>query len=162
MADSFGLDQFDTGYAPENKPGELEEIPDGEYTFEIKTAKLEVTPNAGLTILRLELQVLGGPLDGTIAKHTKFLTSQEQVNYLGTDLAKLGFDSDTWNPTHKKKFSVELPKAVEHMPGIRFIASKSSREGKDKKKFTNLLIKEKVGFNSEAKKAAAAAEADPF
>lgn len=99
----------------------IETLPDGTYDFEITAAVLDRTKD-GDRILRMDLRVLGG----AVVEWACWLNKQTSVNALCADLVALGFDADKWGPA--RPLSVELPRAVVRLKGLKFRATKSSRK----------------------------------
>lgn len=123
--DYSDLDNLGGTYAPQHafKPG-IDTLPDGSYDLEIESATLDRV-NAD-RVARVGLKIAGG----TSVEWTVWLSRQEGVNGFCADLAVLGFDTDKWGPANNRLISVELPKAVSRLKGIRFRGSKTHREGK--------------------------------
>jgi hypothetical protein len=146
----FDLERFDDVYEPE-KAGQFdpgpEILPDGDYDFVILGGS--IGPAGTDKVLRLKLQVLGGPHDGDQLTRTSFINSNDAVNHIGKDFKTLEFDADKWKPVFGRRFSVELPAAVAKVRGIRFKAKKTSSPGTDKKTgaaktFHNIYINKKL------------------
>ena len=121
------LEQFDNGFRP-TRPGinpGIDTLPDGEYTVVIDKAELTKTKNTGQDLIRWSLSVEGDM--ATVGyDDASFLSSQQNVNTLGADLMALGIPCDQWTPSNGKRFSVELPKALATLRGVRVSVSKTS------------------------------------
>lgn len=134
------LEQFDDAFAPKQGiTNGLEALADGAYDFTILNANISTTKNSGTTILRLEIKC---EQLGSIVEKPYFMTGQEQIDRLGGDLATLGFPAGTWNKEHGKKFSVEMAKAIDQLPGLRFKGTKKTNPNKSdpSKPYHNLYI----------------------
>lgn len=118
------LDSFGAGYQPQAgfRPG-ADTLADGDYDCEIVDAALDFIK--GDRVLRLGLRTS----IGRVVEYLYWLNRQEAVNRLGADLCVLGFDADRWGSANNRPLSVELPKAVAKLKGVRFRATKSSRQG---------------------------------
>lgn len=143
MSDYSDLEQFDQGFVPTERnsqfrPG-LDSIPDGDYSWSIVSAELTTTQKSETRILRTELRC---EELGKVIERVYFLTTQEQADRLGGDLATLGYDVGTWTAQHGKKFSAELVKAVMTMAGRRFKGTKKTAPNKNQpeKPYHNLYI----------------------
>lgn len=142
----MSLDQFDNGFRP-SRPGlrqGIDSLPDGEYTVVISRAELTRTKNTGADIIRWSLTVEGDMADGQY-EHTTFLSSQQNVNALGSDLMSIGVPCDTWTTANNKRFSVELPKALGNLAGVRISVAKTSSEGQNGKTYHNLRFLGRAG-----------------
>lgn len=118
------LDSFGAEYKPESsfRPG-LNTLADGVYDFEVLSASLDRTPKSGDNICRVALRVLGGG----VVEWTHFLKNQRAINNLCATLSALGFDAEKWGPAYNRPLSVEIPRAVDRLKGIRFRAAKETR-----------------------------------
>lgn len=142
----MSLDQFDNAFRP-SRPGMrqgIESLPDGEYTAVVSGSQLTKTKNTGADIVRWTLVVEGDLGDGTY-EHTTFLSSQQNVNALGSDLMAIGVPCDSWTAANGKRFSVELPKALGNLTGVRISISKTSSEGQNGKTYHNLRFLGRAG-----------------
>lgn len=134
------LEQFDDAFTPKQGiTSGIEAISDGAYDFTILNAALTTTKTSQTLILRMEIKCESL---GVVAEKPYFLTSQEQIDRLGGDLATLGFPVGTWNAANGKKFSVEMSKAIGQLPGLRFKGTKKTSENKKDatKPYHNLYI----------------------
>lgn len=141
MSEYSDLEAFDDDFTPSQsgyRPG-LEAVADGNYDWTILHATLDLTQRTQDRILRLELRC---EQTAQVIEYPYFLRGQPQVDRLGGDLSTLGFDVGTWNSAHGKKFSVELPKAITQLPGIRFNGTKKTNSNKDnpEKPYHNLFL----------------------
>jgi hypothetical protein len=127
------IEKFDAEYKPDGgiSPGP-ESLPDGEYDFEITAATLTKTANKGVPLLRLMLRVIGGALDGRTLERPSFLDKQKGIDRLGADLVTLGFNAETWNTAHGKRFSHELVAALPRLAGVTFSGKKTTSDQVDK------------------------------
>lgn len=141
----MALSQFDNEFNPQSsgRPDGLDTLPDGDYTLTITRCELD------------EVQVRGGDVvdvvrwtyrtqTGQMVENTTWLRDSRACSMLGADLALLGFPTQTWTAAHGKPFSVALPEATHQMPGIAFLATKSSYE-KNGRVYHNLRIKGRAG-----------------
>jgi hypothetical protein len=121
--DFADLDSFGGEYKPQAafRPN-LETLPNGEYDCEVVEATLDKINND--RIIRVALRV--GP--GRVVEHLYWLNKQEGINRLGAELCVLGFDADRWGPAYNRPLSVELPKVVAKLKGMKFRAAKTSRK----------------------------------
>ncbi len=118
------------GYADDYKPEHafragIDTLPNGSHDCTIIAAAMERVTGGDL-IVRISLQTTTA---GQV-EWTHWLNRQGGVNGLCADLKALGFDSDKWG--RQRPLSVEIPKAVAQLQGIRFRGRKTSREGKPK------------------------------
>lgn len=145
---AFGLDEFDTGFAPAegSRPNELASLPDGTYDFEIADSELIRTKDKGVRIWKMSVRVLTpGSYQGLTVERAAFPKDKESVAYIGKDCLTLGFDSDMWNPKNERKFSVEFPKAIAIMKGLRFEGKKvSNTSTSNGKLYHNLWINKRI------------------
>lgn len=123
------LKHFDEGAAPTaggtKKPAS--ELPDANYDFEVKTAKIKVTAKQKTPILTMDLCVMSpGPLEGAEVERPSFITSQESFNVVLSDLGRLGFDTPLWTLANGRPASDEIDKAVKLLPGLRFHGAKKT------------------------------------
>lgn len=139
------LDQFDNGFRP-MRPGQrpgIDTLPDGEYTVVVEKAELAST-KAGADLIRWVIGVEGDM--ATVAyDHASFLSSQQNVNALGADLMAIGIPCDTWTTANGKRFSVELPKALATLRGVRLSISKSSSVSNAGKTYHNVRFLGRAG-----------------
>jgi len=144
-SDSYGdIDRWSGEYRPEASgrlPGP-DVLPDGSYRFEIKSAELGSTKAAG-SIFKLQLVVLGGPLDGAYIERATFFDRPEAINYLAGELLLLGIPSDKWGKPDQPKISEGLKAACPQLKGMRFQGAKTTSDG-DKRKFHNLYINARI------------------
>lgn len=119
------LEQFDAEAAPKGRT-DASDLPDGEYEFEIKSAKLKTTKQKK-TILSMDVLVLKGSREGLTVERPSFLTSKESFNMCLNDFATLGFDAENWTLANDRPASKELNKAV-HWLSDR---AKDAEDGKD-------------------------------
>ncbi len=117
------LDGYADDYKPERafKAG-IDTMPNGDYECLITAAALDQT-TSGL-IVRISLQTT---TDGMV-EWTCWLNKQGGINGFAADLKTLGFDSHKWG--RQRPLSVEIPKAVGQLQGIRLRGRKSSRQVK--------------------------------
>jgi len=122
--DLSDLDSFGGSYEAKGafRPN-IDSLANADYDFEIVDAKLDRINTD--RILRIGLRTSAGK----VVEWTHWLNRQEGVNRLGAELVVLGFDADRWGPQHNRPLSVELPKAVLKLPGRKFRATKTSRNG---------------------------------
>lgn len=143
----MSLDQFDGAFRP-SRPGMrqgIDSLPDGEYTAVVNRAELTRTKNTGADIVRWTLTIESDIGEGQY-EHTTFLSSQQNVNALGSDLMSIGVPCDTWTTANNKRFSVELPKALGSLAGIRVSVSKTSSENSSNgKTYHNLRFLGRAG-----------------
>lgn len=138
--DNFGLDQFDDDFKPRDPfTSKFEDLPDGEYTFQITKAELTRRGAAQTTVLHMKVRIHDGEFNGVEDARDSWLRDKEAVARIGQDLVRLGFDADTWNAKNGKSFSAEFPKVVTQLPGIVFKGKKRS-SSKDGKKYVNIDI----------------------
>lgn len=132
------LASFDGQAAPQRAfAPRLDSLPDDDYDFEIKTAKLDQLQ--GKRILRLGLRTS----TGREIEHLYWIETQMNMNSLLADMVVLGFDANKWGAAHQRSLQVELPKAVGKLAGMKFRARKTTREGSGQnvgKKFADLHI----------------------
>lgn len=142
---NFDLEGYDGEFRPESKFGlRLEDIPDGQYTIQCLSASLDKS-SSGMVLCKAELEIQDGPRQGDRFEHVWYLKDQATANDFGKDLFKLGFDSNTWNEGHNKKFSVEIVKALPLIVNRRFLATKkSSKDTKKDKVYHNLVIMKRL------------------
>lgn len=151
MEDISGdLERFDNDFKPGDgrKPG-LATLPDGSYEFRIVKAE---TARVGKTTkdpaIRMTLQVLTkGQHYGVVVESLQFLKSISNVEIFGSMLVTLGIDADQWQATGRK-FSAELPGALEKIAGLCFAGAKTSKP-KDAKmpggeKHHNVYVNERI------------------
>lgn len=142
----MSLDQFDNAFRPQ-RPGlrqGIDSLPDAEYTVVVERAELTKTKNSGADIIRWHLLVEGDMSDGRY-EHASFLSNQQNVNALGSDLMAIGVPCDQWTQSNGKRFSVELPKALNGLAGVRISVSKTSSEGQNGKVYHNLRFLGRAG-----------------
>lgn len=141
------LEQFDGNFRPQ-RPGlrqGIDSLPDGEYTVVVERVDLTKTKNSGADIIRWNLIVEGDMADGRY-EHASFLSNQQNVNALGSDLMAIGVPCDQWTATNGKKFSVELPKALGALVGVRISVTKtSSTNSQSGKTYHNLRFLGRAG-----------------
>jgi hypothetical protein len=132
------LDTFSNDYkaAPAFMPG-LATLADGDYDFEVVEATLDHIKAD--RVMRMHLKVGGG----RVVEHLYRLASQYGINQLGADLLALGFDSDKWGQP-SRPLSVEIPKAVAKLKGVRFRGTKKRRTGSDGKEYYDLFFSGRV------------------
>lgn len=138
VAISAGLSDFDGGFSPDSPGGDrrpgVESLQDGDYNFEILSSTLELL--AEKPVLRLGLQTGNRTID-----HLFWIDSQTRANIVGAFLVGLGVPAHQW-----KKFSVELPKAVPTLRGLKFVGTKKTTDSKDGgKQYHNLYVKSLIG-----------------
>lgn len=139
------LDQFDNGFRPQ-RPGQrpsVESLPDGEYTVVLEKAELAKT-KAGADLVRWSILV-EGDMASVGYDHASFLSSQQNVNALGADLMAIGVPCDQWTTANGRRFSVELPKALAGLRGVRLSISKSSSTSMNGKTYHNVRFLGRAG-----------------
>jgi hypothetical protein len=149
-AGDFDLERFDDVCDPEKAgsfAGGLEALEDEkEYDFVILSGA--IAPAGTDKKVELKLQVIGGPLDGHKITRDSVVSSHDNMNHVLKDMKTLGFDSGKWNSTFGRKISVELPKALTQVAGIRFRGKKVSKPGKKRdgtdSRFHNIYINKKL------------------
>lgn len=100
----------------------LDTLSNGDYDFEITDAALDRTTN-GTRICRLGLKTS----QGRQVESTYWLNKQQEFNKFGADVALLGFPSEKWGqPGHP--LSKVIPETVAKLQGLKFRATKSSRQ----------------------------------
>jgi hypothetical protein len=144
---SFDLSAFDDDdFKPAEKRPLLvkpEELPDGQYDFEITKGYIQATGGNGKDphiIWKMELKVLsGGKYDGAMVDFAMFIDTKDASERAARILKDIGFDSDLWkgkpgNPG-ARPFSEEFPKAVSLAARmrLRLKGAKKANEGTDKK-----------------------------
>lgn len=175
-------DDFPTATAPAGRAGKLEDLPDGEYLFEITRCEVkgddETRGNGPLVTLKLQVLTDGPQFEANV-EHTYWLTKKDDagqrvknerdVGQLKKDLETLGFDVKEWTKEHARPFSAELLKAAKAMRGVAFHGKKKTNTGNQGKKFHNLYVNSRSDqdgkpgtFGPAELAAAAAADADPF
>lgn len=122
----------------------LDTLPDGDYDFEILDAAMDRSFRDQALMLRVLLKVLNGPCQDLEVEHVYWFKSKRNVEFLGGALCTLGFDADRWTAVHRRKFSAELPRAVEKLPGIRFRGTKKTNKDNGTS-FHNLYINARLG-----------------
>jgi len=135
------LENFDEGFDLAGAELRKEAIDNGEYEVEIGEASLRETPRQKTLILEMKLFFRGSQYDGNFFKHQYWLTDTDALTRCGQDLFLLGFDSNTWNAKHGKKLSVEMPRAVAKMKGIRIRISKDSNTASTGKVYHNIYFR---------------------
>lgn len=139
------LDQFDNGFRPV-RPGQrpgIDSLPDGEYTVVLEKAELATT-KGGADLVRWSILV-EGDMASVGYDHASFLSSQQNVNALGADLMAIGVPCDTWTTVNGKRFSVELPKALASLKGVRLSINKSSSTSASGKVYHNVRFLGRAG-----------------
>ncbi len=129
--DYAGLDSYGQGYAPEHAfRTSTDTLPNGDYDCEVISAEIEKN-TAGL-ICRATLQIsgVGAGAPPRTVEHTYWLNKQKDVNAFCAELAALGFPAHQWGAgPGRVPLSQAIPHAVSQLRGVRFRASKTSREG---------------------------------
>lgn len=139
----MGLEQFDGVFNPANtgRADGLETLTDGDYTLTIMRANLGVVETrTGESIDTLSWQYRTST--GQVIENTSWLRDIRACNVLGADLALLGFPVNTWN-AGGVPFSKALPAAVQQLPGIVMLATKTSYE-KNGKVYHNLRVRSRA------------------
>ena len=147
------LEQFDAEAAPKGRT-DASDLPDGDYEFEIKAAKIKTT-NQKKNILSMDVLVIKGAKEGMTVERPSFLVSKDSFNMCLNDLARLGFDAENWTLAKERPASKEIDKAVHWLTdrakdaedgkegappnGLRFKGTKSQSG-----KFHNINIKERL------------------
>lgn len=139
----LGLEFADDAFVPSEGPLGAESLPEGEYVFEVVKAEIKFknTDKGGAQhILEFGWKVVSEGMyhDSTI-RYAWFIKDKESANRVGGDLRKLGFDCELWTIANGRKFSEELPKAIEHIVGMRFTGKKATNKTGDKT-FHNIYI----------------------
>jgi hypothetical protein len=160
------LEQFDQHFKAEGgfRPGP-ECLPDGEYDCEIISAILERTKNSGEPIVRMSIRVVSGPKAGTVFDRGSLLGKQESADRFGAELVTLGIDADKWTEAAGRKFTQELPGALDRLAGRKFSAKKSTSDQTDKngRPYQNFNITSLLSGKAMPSRAAAVAASDiPF
>lgn len=124
------LGRFDELFNPDtSRRASIETLPDGDYDFQIVESRFDLTPKEKDLILRVGLKVLGGLQAGSVVERAYWLTTEQPINILGTDLCMLGFDADQWKPANGRSFKKELKATVEdgRLVGLRFRGQKKTK-----------------------------------
>lgn len=145
----MALDKYDDDadqVAPGGRGG-LGLLADGnDYDMEIESAELKET-TSGHDIFKMKLVVIGGPSKvGKEIDYDEFLTTKDKksggitisevkLGIVKKNLETLGFDSGEWTKANGRPFSKEIAKAILLLPGLRFTASKTTKDG-----YANLKI----------------------
>lgn len=149
------LEDFeDEAKVPPTKPNvsDLEKLPNGEYTFQVRSLTQKNT-DGGRLIVKLALLVIsdGEYHDAKVTKDywldKKDKDSGECVKdakafeFLRRDLITLGFDVPNWNTSTGRPFNGEFKKACAVIGGVEFKGKKVSDRGeKDGTMFHNLYV----------------------
>lgn len=135
------LDQFNENFVPRPPilPG-IEALLNGPYRFTVEAVNCE--EHAGQKMLKCELKVH----TGIVIEKVWWLTSQNNVNRFGADMAALGFDSKLWG-TRTQPLSQAIPKTADALLGIVFAAQKTQRTDKEGKTYHDLIVGGRVGAN---------------
>lgn len=113
-----------TGFAPDVKT-----LPVGRMMeFEFTSAAIKSVQSK--TLVESTVRCLTPGLEGEY-QHTWWIYSAQKFNFFAGDLLKLGFDADKWGSAHNHPLSVEVPRAVARLTGIRFRAMNTTRQTKD-------------------------------
>ena len=128
----FGeLDNYGGDYKPERtRPNNLEVLADGDHDFEILSAAMgrAKADGTGGLVARVQLKTTTGiPVEWMV-----WLNNPEAVNETCAELAALGFPADQWGPRFNRPLSVEIPKAIGQLKGMKFRGHKQSYAKKDK------------------------------
>lgn len=125
LADNFGdLDSWGREAKAEHVFGtKVEDLPNGDYDFEIVSATLEQVGEKCDRICRLNLRIV----DGAAVQWTCWLNEQKKMNTFLADLSAMGFDASRWGDAFQRPLSREIPAAVAKLPGVKFRGHKSSR-----------------------------------
>jgi hypothetical protein len=174
----FDLKEFDDDFAPAPPmDGGADDLTDGTYEFEIRGATTKFLESQRYSIVTLNLSVVsGGKHDGQGVALPYFLKDSDAAARLGRDLKILGFDTHLWTKANGRPLSVELPKALACLKGIRFSGKKTTtvkqgepQGGRPGKTFHNLFINKRSAvdglpatFGPSELDAAADADAPPF
>lgn len=130
-------------------PGDLKNLPDGEYKFSIhgavsKTVKVNQEDR---DIVEFTLEIISdGNNFGKKYRHTFWLIKSDgtkdeiAISRLNADLKKLGFDVENWKRAGGRPWSKELPKALKCCEGVGFIGRKVTKNN-----YPNLYINERSG-----------------
>lgn len=140
MSDVFDeVSRFDNDFRPQpaRRP-DVSILPDGDFDFEIVDAAPERVGKNRDAALRLGLKVLSGPAAGNVVDHLWWLTSQDNIDRLGSDLNTLGLDADQWKAP-ARPFSRELQNALPRLRGLRFRGRKQKNESGGKV-YQNLYV----------------------
>ncbi|HEY1189943.1 MAG TPA: hypothetical protein VGE74_20000 [Gemmata sp.] len=146
MAD---LDEdFEKAKDPGTRENGLENLPDGEYVFEITHGEQKDTKSGPLVSFKLTV-VSDGPFASKEVEHNYFLMKKvkggtgyekndAQIAQLKKDLETLGFDVPNWTKANERPFSAQLKLAMGVIVGVQF-------KGKKKKsnEFHNLYLNER-------------------
>src|SRR5262245_37798403 len=149
------LESFDDGFRIEPRkdtirPG-LDSLPDGYYEFLIlDAARKRAQGKSQAALVAIGLRVVGGAFDGRTVQWDRWLTSEEGVRILGTDLFQLGLDADKWNKAEGRPFSAELRQQLPRLVGVKFTGKKVTKDGQ----YANLWIQ---GLSTPPRPAPAAA-----
>lgn len=159
------LSHYDEMAAPATNSGNrlgANDLPDGDYEFEIKKVYLKTSKKQQTPIISMELQVLSGPaFVGNVIERPSFITSQEAFGFVLADCLKLGFDADQWKKATGRPASQEIEKAAKLMEGLRFAGQKKTNGT-----YHNVYIDKRLNTDGKPAKFTAAdldaAPKDPF
>jgi len=121
--DSFGRGEFAAKHA---FAVSIDSLPDGAHDCEIDEANL-IKTQTGVRLLKLNLKVNGG----TGVEWTHWLNDQRSINALCADLVVLNFDADKWGEATNRPLSVEVPKVIPKLKGLKFRGLKTTDKGKE-------------------------------
>lgn len=158
--------------------GKIDDLPDGEYVFEISSGDAMETNSGPLVKLKLMIFAPGSPHDGGKIDRDYWLTEKDRdtgdrvkstrnIDLLKKDLKTLGFDCENWTRGNNRPFSVELDRAMGVISGVRFHGKKSSKpkDNKPGESWHNLYVNARVkddGRPAAFGPAELAGEPDPF
>ena len=93
MQENIDLTQFDEGFAEaEIKEREFEPIPDGKYQVNVKRVELTRAKTSDTPMLKWTLEIIAPSCQGRILFRNNLIGSQENINWLKTDLHTCGLD----------------------------------------------------------------------
>ena len=93
MQENIDLTQFDENFAEaEIKEREFEPVPDGKYQVNVKRVELTRSKTSDTPMLKWTLEVIGPSCQGRILFRNNLIGSQENINWLKTDLHTCGLD----------------------------------------------------------------------
>ena len=140
----MALSQFDQEFNAANtgRAAGLESLADGDYTLTVTGCSLDVVQQRDgneVDVVRWQYRTSTGQQ----IENTTWLRDVRACNLLGADLALLGFPTHTWGTPAGMPFSQALPLAVNQLPGVVMLATKSSYE-KAGRVYHNLRIKSRA------------------
>lgn len=134
MSDFNELDEA----ADKPMKGEMKDLPDGEYTFEVKAATIKKLPPVGVMFSLAMVVADDGPVKGMTVEQPYFLYNNAKgtkpaglnemaMKQLKDDLKTASFDVADWKKENDRPFSAELGKAVHVLTGMVVRGKKSTK-----------------------------------